>query len=62
MGTAVQVQHQIEELRRQLNEGYGSSYDPARLQRLAPISQELDRLTVMLARQEQTLLAPTVHS
>jgi hypothetical protein len=46
------VYEEIEALRRQLHKCLGSGYDPARLQALAPISQELDRLTVELARQE----------
>lgn len=53
MAASPQLVAKIEELRRQLNRGFGSRYDPALLQRLAPISQELDRLTVELARAER---------
>lgn len=52
MTSSAQVLREIEELRRQLNQGFGTRYDPERLQTLAPLSQELDRLTVELARQE----------
>ncbi len=55
MTSSAQVLREIEELRRQLNQGFGTRYDPERLQRLAPLSQELDRLTVELARQEFTV-------
>lgn len=47
-----QAVNRIEELRMQLHRGLGSQYDPERLQALAPISEELDRLTVELARRE----------
>jgi hypothetical protein len=50
--TSGEVLHEIEELRRQLHKGLGSRYDPVRLQSLAPISQELDRLAVELGRRE----------
>jgi hypothetical protein len=52
MLASAQVLSQIEELRRQLHQGLGAQYDPARLQTLVPISQELDRLVVEFARQE----------
>lgn len=52
MAAPANVYEEIEALRRQLHKCLGSGYDPARLQALAPISQELDRLTVELARQE----------
>lgn len=52
MSSSPHVLHQIEELRRELHRGLGSQYDPNRLQTLAPISLELDRLTVELARAE----------
>jgi len=48
------ILQEIEDLRRQLHQGLGSKYDPDRLQALAPISNELDRLTVELVRQELT--------
>lgn len=54
MGSSPKLNAKIEELRRQLNRGFGSRYDPALLQNLVPISQELDRLTVELARAELT--------
>lgn len=53
MSSSAHVMNQIEELRRQLHQGLGSTYDPARLQALAPISEELDRLAVELAKMEQ---------
>lgn len=43
---------QIEELRRKLHLGLGATYDPAVVQTLVPISQELDRLVVQFSRQE----------
>lgn len=46
------VVKEIEELRRQLHKELGAGYDPARLQALAPISEELDRLAVELGRRE----------
>lgn len=52
--TSARVLQEIEELRRQLHKGLGSRYDPIRLQALAPISQELDRLAVELGRQQLT--------
>lgn len=52
MLASAQVLSQIEELRRQLHQGIGAQYDPARLQTLVPISQELDRLVVEFARHE----------
>ncbi|HWI64784.1 MAG TPA: aspartyl-phosphate phosphatase Spo0E family protein [Symbiobacteriaceae bacterium] len=54
MTTSARVLQEIEELRRQLHKGLGSRYDPIRLQALAPISQELDRLAVELGRQQLT--------
>jgi hypothetical protein len=52
MAASPQVLMQIEELRRQLHERMGAQYDPARLQTLVPISQELDRLVVQVSREE----------
>ncbi|MGE5676020.1 MAG: hypothetical protein ACM3XM_19455 [Mycobacterium leprae] len=46
------LEEQIEALRRRLHENLGSRYDPARIQALAPISEELDRLVVEYTRQE----------
>lgn len=50
--SGAKVNREIEELRRQLHKGLESGYDPARLQALAPISHELDRLAIELGRQE----------
>jgi len=50
--SAAKVHEEIEALRRQLHQGLGSSYDPARLQALVPISQKLDRLAVEVVREE----------
>ena len=52
MASSTSVISQMEELRRRLHQGLGSSYDPARLQALAPISEEFDRLAVEVARRE----------
>ena len=46
------VMQEIEELRQQLHRGLGAGYDPVRLQALAPISHELDRLAIELGRKE----------
>ena len=54
MTSSPTVLQEIEDLRRQLHKGLGSLYDPVRLQALAPISQELDRLAVELGRRELT--------
>jgi hypothetical protein len=48
----------IEELRRELHRGLGSQYDPVRLQALAPISEELDRLAVAVGWQELSAYQP----
>ena len=50
--TDTKIEQEIEALRRQLHQGLGSKYDPDRLQALAPISQELDRLAIELVRKE----------
>lgn len=52
MTPAPKVMQEIEDLRRQLHKGLGPKYDPVRLQALAPISLELDRLAVELGRRE----------
>lgn len=52
MTSSPKVLQEIEDLRRQLHKGLGSRYDPVRLQELAPISHELDRLAVELGRRE----------
>jgi hypothetical protein len=52
VAAAADLNREIEELRRKLHKELGSQYDPARLQALAPISQELDRLTVELSRRQ----------
>lgn len=52
MAGTLDTVNRIEELRMQLHRGMGSQFDPGRLQALAPISEELDRLTIELARQE----------
>lgn len=52
LATTPSLSARIEELRRQLHREVGSQYDPARLSSLAPISKELDRLTVELGWME----------
>lgn len=52
MTSSPKVLQEIEDLRRQLHKGLGSRYDPARIQALAPISHELDRLAVEIGRRE----------
>jgi hypothetical protein len=47
---------QLEELRRRLHEEIGSRYDPLRVQALAPISREFDRLALELIRRSMVPL------
>lgn len=57
MAATLKAVNRIEELRMQLHRAMGSQYDPERLRALAPISEELDRLAVELARREMGQLA-----
>lgn len=50
--SSANITQEIEDLRRLLHKSLGSGYDPVRLQALAPISRELDRLAVELGREQ----------
>jgi hypothetical protein len=47
------IYEEIEELRRQLHRVVGPRFDPACLPALLPISEQLDRLTLLVCRLEQ---------
>lgn len=52
------IARQIEELRRELHRVMVSQYDPRKLSDLLPISGEIDRLTLELARRSLPTLSP----